>query len=148
MAGNIGESLPWPAQTVWANAVTDSERTGLLDKLKLPLETAAGKWWITEFEDASTPRLGTDEVYFERSMDRGSVTRTPILVTTRKTPWWAGPLLIILAVALVSAALMLFRRFMGGPEEAVKPERPPPIPGKPSAGPRDLEPRIDPRPWS
>ena len=131
MAGTIGESVPWPAQTVWANSITDSERSGLLERLKLPAETALGKWWITEFEDSSTPRLGTDEVYFQPSMDRGPVARAPIVVITYKNPWWAGPLAIILVLAVCGAGLILVRRYTGSSEENAQPDRPPPLPAKP-----------------
>jgi hypothetical protein len=148
MAGTIGESLPWPATTVWANAIPDSQRTALLDKLKLPAETAEGKWWITEFEDNSSPRSGTDEVYFERSTDRGPVARAPIVVINKKTPWWAGPLAILLLFALGGAGLMLIRNYTSRGEEELKPAGPPPIPPQPSSKTRDLEPRIDTRPWT
>ena len=150
VGGTIGESLPWPASTVWANAIPDSQRTELLDRLKLPAETAAGKWWLTEFEDSS-PRSGTDEIYFERSSDRGPVARTPIVVINHKTPWWAGPLAILLLFALGGAGLMLIRNYTSRGEEEVKPAGPPPIlppPGNLGPKSRDLEPRIDPRPWT
>jgi hypothetical protein len=148
MAGTIGESHSWPASTVWANAIPDSQRTALLDKLKLPAETAAGRWWITEFEDTSSPRSGTDEVFFERSMDRGPVARASIVVINRKTPWWAGPLAILLLTALGGAGLILLRNYTSRGEEELKPATPPPIPPLPSSKTRDLEPRIDTRPWS
>jgi hypothetical protein len=148
MAGTIGESVPWPAQTVWANAIHESDRTTLLDLLKLPHETGVGKWWITEFEDHSTPRPGSDEVYFERSMDRGPVARAPIIVTTYKTPWWAGPLAIVLLIALGGAGLMFIRRYTGGDEDEPKLDVPPPLPETPSSKTVDRSPRPDPRRWS
>lgn len=148
MAGTIGESVPWTAQTVWANSITDSERSGLLERLKLPAETSLGKWWITEFEDSSTPRFGTDEVYFQPSMDRGPVARAPIVVITYKNPWWAGPLAIILVLAVCGAGLMLVRRYTGSSEENAQPDRPPPLPRNPSSKTSDGMPRADPRRWS
>jgi len=148
MAGTIGETLSWPAQTLWAGAIADSERSALLDMLKLPHETAAGKWWITELQDGSTPRSGTDELYFERSMDRGTVARPPIILTTHKTPWWAGPLAIILLVALGGAGLMVIRHYTGRDEEELKPEGPPPLPENPSSKTRSRNPGPGPRRWS
>jgi hypothetical protein len=148
MAGTIGESTPWPAQAVWANAIRESDRTTLLDTLKLPHETGIGKWWITEFEDHSTPRLGTDEVYFEHSMDRGPILRTPIILTTYKTPWWVGPLAIIFLIALGGAGFMVIRRYTGGAEEEPKLDVPPPLPGSPSSKTGDRSPRSEPRRWS
>jgi len=151
MEGTIGESHPWYASTVWANSIADSQRMDLLGKLDLSPDTAMGKWWITEFEDRSNPRPGTDEVYFERSMDRGPVARAPIVVISHKTPWWAGPLAIILLLALGGAGLMVIRNYTRGEDEGRKPDAPPPLPPAPGSvrsKSRDLEPKIDPRPWN
>jgi hypothetical protein len=148
MAGTIGDSAPWPAETVWANHIADSDRAGLLGRLKLPAETAFGKWWITEFEDDSSSRPGTDEVYFERSMDRGPVARAPTILVTYKNPWWAGPLAIILVLAVCGGGLVLVRRYAGTAEENAQPDRPPPLPGKPDTKTSDGLPKADPRRWS
>jgi hypothetical protein len=147
MAGTIGESLPWPGRTVWADAIAESDRTGFLERLKLPPETREGKWWITEFEDTSNPRPATDEVYFERSMDRGPVARTPIVVVTRKNPWWVGPLAIIVLIALGGAGMMFVRRYTGGSGEEALTETPPPLPPAPSSKTSDRGAPTDPRRW-
>jgi hypothetical protein len=61
MAGKLGDGTKsWPGQTVWANALRDEERLGLIDKAKIPGGIPLMKWWLTEFEDRSTPRPGTD----------------------------------------------------------------------------------------
>jgi len=125
MAGKIGETINWPGQTIWANAISDSERGELLGKAGLPAETVQAKWWLTEFEDRSTPRPGTDEVYFERSLDRGVVARAPIIVTTYKNPWWAGPLAVVVLLAIGGAALTLIRRYMIGTDDETEPFVPP-----------------------
>ena len=39
----------------------------------------AGPVWLTEFEDHSTPRPGTDEVYFKPDADQSPVARPPII---------------------------------------------------------------------
>jgi Uncharacterized protein conserved in bacteria (DUF2330) len=121
MAGKIGETINWPGQTVWANAISDSERGELLGKVHLPPETFLDKWWITEFEDRSTPRPGTDEVYFDRSLDRGAVARPPIIVTTYKNPWWVGPLAVLLVLVIGGAALTLIRRYLIGGDDEIDP---------------------------
>jgi hypothetical protein len=147
MAGRIGAATTWPAQTVWADAVGESERIALLEKLHLPHETAFGKWWLTEFEDRSSPRPGTDELYFERSMDRGAVARPPIVLTTYRTPWWAGPLAIILLLLLGGAGLVMIRRFTRRDEAA---DAQPPFVRPDESGPKasDGGPRSEPRRWS
>ena len=95
MEGTIGESTSWPGKTVWSNAISEAERGELLSKAKLPSETAQGKWRLTEFEDRSSPRPGTDELYFAPAADQGNVAREPRLVTY-ENPWWLGPALIVL----------------------------------------------------
>ena len=116
MDGKIGETIDWPGQVVWTNAISDAERSGLLGKVHLPPESFNDKWWLTEFEDRSTPRPGTDELYFERSMDRTTVARPPVIVVVHKSPWWFGPLLVVILLAIGGAALMLVRRYMIGPD--------------------------------
>jgi hypothetical protein len=102
MAGKLGTGTThWPGQTVWANRLKDEERLDLLQRSgTLPRETAAGEWWLTEFEDRSTPRPGMDEVYFESSADRSAVARAPRIITTFRDPWWAGPLVIGVCIVI------------------------------------------------
>ena len=71
-AGKLGDAGSWPAKTVWANKLGDADRTALAAAM-LP----AGELWLTEFEDYSRPRPGTDEVYFEPSADQAAVARPP-----------------------------------------------------------------------
>lgn len=147
MAGKIGETINWPGQTVWANAISDTERGELLSKVHLPLETFQDKWWITEFEDRSTPRPGTDEIYFERSLDRGAVARPSIVVTTYKNPWWAGPLVVLLLLAIGGAVLTLIRRYLIGTDE-IDPTTPFHSTDEDSRKAGDTNPKTDAPPWS
>jgi hypothetical protein len=57
----------WPAQTVWANQLSDGQRDKILDLLKMPRDKAPTNLWLTEFEDHSSPRPGKADVYFVRS---------------------------------------------------------------------------------
>jgi len=112
MAGKLGDgTTSWPGQTVWAEALKDEERLDLLKRTNAPVGTAPGGWWLTEFEDRSTPRPGTDEVYFEPSADRSVVARTPEIITNYRDPWWTGPMLIgvclIFALTVVSVPIGL-----------------------------------------
>jgi hypothetical protein len=114
MAGKLGDgSKAWPGEPVWADAIPEDARTNVLTKAKLPAETAAGGWWLTEFEDRSTPRPGTDEVYFEPSRDQSAVARPPTIVPkyvhVRVYPEWFMPLVIGLPFLLVIGALVVVR---------------------------------------
>jgi hypothetical protein len=117
MAGKLGNGTSsWPAQTKWANALKDEERLDILKRAKLTDSTAPERWWLTEFEDRSTPRPGTDEVYFEPSADRSAVARHPEIIGV--TPFWLNLICcgapLGLAIAVIWFAFRLSR---------IKPER-------------------------
>jgi hypothetical protein len=76
MQGTLGEEGEWPGQVVWAGPVA---REHLLRLLKLPEQTRPAKWWLTEFEDRSSPRPGTDDVYFTPSALQSPVARPPVV---------------------------------------------------------------------
>jgi hypothetical protein len=105
MSGKFGTgSTAWVGKTVWANAVTELEHTSLLGKAKLPAETAAGGWWLTEFEDRSSPRRGTEEVYFEPAADKSIVARAPRIVAG--IHWWSFfATLAVVGVLIVGAII-------------------------------------------
>ncbi len=112
MAGKLGDgtAIVWPGRTVWANAITEAERTSLLDRSgKLPHDIMPGKWWITEFEDRSSPRPGFDEVYFETSVDSSMVVRPPNMLTTYKTPGWFAPVVFGVPLVLIVGGVLAWR---------------------------------------
>jgi len=105
-AGKLGDgSRPWPGRVVWANHVGNADRNA---RAQLPTGLSDRVLWLTEFEDDSTPRPGTDEVYFEPSADQSPVARPPdIIYQVDPRPWWlaaAGccglPVLFTAAVVL------------------------------------------------
>jgi hypothetical protein len=77
--GVLGEKavLPWQGKTAWAGQLTAWKREELLKLLKLPAQTPPESWWLTEFEDHSSPRSGTTDVFFSPSEDQGPVEREP-----------------------------------------------------------------------
>ncbi len=100
--GKLGDGTnPWPGRTVWAgkpNAATlgsvFATASGKPDGAKAPfqLPASAEGFTLTEFEDASSPRPGTDEVFFAPAADQAPVERPPHIVNTvryvQRTPWW------------------------------------------------------------
>jgi hypothetical protein len=77
--GTVGEKgNPWPGKVAWSNRLDASVREQLLGLLKLPAKTTPESWWLTEFEDASSPRPGTDDAFFSPSEDQKPVEREPI----------------------------------------------------------------------
>lgn len=73
-------SAGWPGSVVWANAVEPAKASAALTAGKLPADLAGREWYLTEFEDHSFPRPGTDEVYFDRAIDPSPVERPPNVV--------------------------------------------------------------------
>jgi len=88
MQGTLGDKGPtWPGKTVWAKPLTAEQRDLLLKQLKLAADTPPPSWWLTEFEDHSSPRPGTDDVYFASSDDQTLVERPPFIqYVSRKMP--------------------------------------------------------------
>lgn len=80
MDATLGErGLHWPGTTAWAGVMPREENDFLLYTLKLHDKVKGKTWWLTEFEDPSSPRPGTDELYFSASADRSPVSRPPII---------------------------------------------------------------------
>jgi hypothetical protein len=71
--GDKGEA--WPGTVAWANKIEPADREKILELLKLAKDTPPTAWWLTEFEDRSSPRPGTDEVYFSPADDQNPVER-------------------------------------------------------------------------
>ena len=80
---------------------------------KLPDGALKNAAWLTEFEDRSSPRQGTDEVYY-RPLDEGIVHRTPIVHNTieyydapdpedlEPTPYWVKLVAVAGGLAFLS----------------------------------------------
>lgn len=110
-SGKIGENSTWPGRTMWADRLQDSEKADAIAKAKLPANAGPEKWYLTEFEDRSSPRPGTDEVYFAPSADQSPVARPPIVVwRDSMTAWYIGLAVCIGLPAIAFLALRLVRR--------------------------------------
>jgi hypothetical protein len=88
--GTVGEAGEWKAAVPWSKTIQDADRTALLGKLKLENEPFPATWWLTEFEDRSSPRPGTDEVFFNQAKEQKTTERAAIDYPARKSgPGWA-----------------------------------------------------------
>jgi hypothetical protein len=110
-AGRFGDKLDWPGKTVWANALPEKDRTRLFEELKLPVPT--GEPWLTELEDHSSPRPGTDEVYFTHTGDQSAVERPPYIRYKYQTPIILALVVLVLPFALVIGVIIVFRWLCG-----------------------------------
>jgi hypothetical protein len=66
----------WPGATAWADALPQERLAELVAKLGV-VAPKGGSLWLTEFEDHSSPRPGTDDVYFTLSADQTPAERSP-----------------------------------------------------------------------
>lgn len=93
MQGTIGLAGRWPATVAFSDNPDDlAARIGALAGT-----TIAAGTWLTTFDDRSSPRPGTDELYFSPSSDRGRHLPPPIVrVHHEEVPipvdWLAVPL--------------------------------------------------------
>jgi hypothetical protein len=80
-AGTLGDGATrWPGEVVWANKLPEDQAPSITSSTTFPngnaLPSAA---WLTEFEDRSTPRPGTDEVYFAPAANPSPIARPPVI---------------------------------------------------------------------
>lgn len=82
--GRLGHDGLWPGQAVWANTMPPTLASTVFTNIGLdPLLAKAESdksWYLTEFEDRSHPRPGTDEVYFQPKANATTIERPPIIV--------------------------------------------------------------------
>jgi hypothetical protein len=86
--GALDDKTSWPGRTAWANALTDDRRTALQGLLEQSTDSEGGKVgalaekpYLTVFDDSSSPRPGTSDLFFSRATDQSSVERPPIIQT-------------------------------------------------------------------
>jgi hypothetical protein len=79
MEGRLGNDGHWPGRTVWSGAMPKEEDKFLLYTLKVHDKVKGKDWRLTEIEDDSSPRPGTDEIYFASAADQSNVARPPMV---------------------------------------------------------------------
>lgn len=95
-AGTLGSDGAWAGQAVWSNASPDDTTKGAFAALgfkdkKEKDSLTAKKWHLTEFEDKSYPRPGTDEVYFKVDTDQATLEKPPVVVPVYDYKFVDGP---------------------------------------------------------
>src|SRR5205085_2835222 len=69
----------WPGRAAWVDKLSGEQVKAVAAGAKIPGPVPAGPVWLTEFEDNSGPRPGTDEVYFKPDASQTPVARPPII---------------------------------------------------------------------
>ena len=106
MDGTLGEkvSSAWPGKTVWADRLSEEDRErfrGEYLDLRLPINT-----WLTVFEDKSSPRPGTDEVYFTPSKQQETVELPPVIKSGERSL----PIPLDVTLILIGGLILVMRR--------------------------------------
>lgn len=65
MEGKMDGGDEWPGQRIWSRPVQEDQRNSLARSLSLQPDHLPSKMWLTVFEDHSSPRPGTVDVYFQ-----------------------------------------------------------------------------------
>ncbi len=100
--GGAGSSV-WPGKTVWAGRFHGAENEAF-NRL-VPSNGKAPGAWLTVFEDKSSPRPGTDEVYFAPSNQPGTVELPPIIRTSAQSI----PVPLDLMLMLIGGLILMVR---------------------------------------
>ncbi|MBV9863938.1 MAG: DUF2330 domain-containing protein [Abitibacteriaceae bacterium] len=78
VVGQKGKPQSWPGRVMWANRLDDANLSGLTQELGLTSGQLSSGTYLTAFDDTSSPRPGTDDVYFAASQDQSTYTPPPI----------------------------------------------------------------------
>lgn len=79
MTGTVGQTAPgtaWPGETEWADILPNHPE--LASELGLMPKQMPANAWLTSFMDRSSPRPGTDDVYFSLAADQSAELPQPI----------------------------------------------------------------------
>jgi hypothetical protein len=104
LAGRIGAGQAWAGRLLYASPRADLAK--LLEGVApLPLSTPAASWLLA-WEDSSTPRPGTDDLFLSPAPDQARVVPPPVVVDNPQ----AIPIPVDVIAALVLGAWWLQRR--------------------------------------
>jgi hypothetical protein len=106
--GSLGDNASgtWPGQTVWADRISESYRERLSRLLPRNSQLAPNTW-LSVLEDKSSPRPGTDEIYFAPSKQPGIVHLPPVVRTVGQS--FPAPIDLILILILIVLLMALTR---------------------------------------
>lgn len=107
MSGSLGVGAAWEGNVAWAGKPGADGWKGVAPLLKIPGYQPAEGAWLTEFEDASSPRKGDADMTFAPAGDEVPVRRPDRIVYAARTD--AGAAVPFAALAAVVACLYLSR---------------------------------------
>jgi uncharacterized protein DUF2330 len=101
------EGTPWPGIAAWSGPVQQVDRDKIAEDLKMPSASLPANCWLTEFEDFSSPRPGTSDVFFQRSEDQSKIERIHVEYTSSNLP---GCVMCLAACAFIVGMRVVRRR--------------------------------------
>jgi Uncharacterized protein conserved in bacteria (DUF2330) len=73
--GRIGASGEWPGKAVWSGPLSGNDRERMMKLVGLDKGPASSR--LTRFRDNSSPRPGTDDLYFQTAADQSDLGKVP-----------------------------------------------------------------------
>ena len=107
------ESQKWSSQTVWTNQLPETLRPDLARELALSTDQLPSTMWLTIFEDQSTPRTGTADLFFKTAETQSSITTPPIINTRDERIPLPLDLLIVVVMFLLGASWVVWLLWRG-----------------------------------
>jgi Uncharacterized protein conserved in bacteria (DUF2330) len=104
---SLGNAM-WPARVPWSNTLGEPQRAELAKAVGLETTALPASARLTVFEDASSPRAGKEEVYFEPSTDQ-SIVEPPPREMIGATVWIPIDVVLV-GVVLVGVLCFSFRK--------------------------------------
>jgi len=107
MKASLGNDT-WPARVPWSNTLDDPQRAELAKAVGLDPASLPTSARLTVFEDASSPRAGKEEVYFEPSTDQSIVEPPPREVISGTI--WIPIDVVVVGVLVIGVLIFILRR--------------------------------------
>jgi len=109
MDGSLGDSGSWAGKTVWADKLNTDDSGNLGGRLLSKDQFLPPDTWLTVFEDTSSPRPGTDELFFVPAAKQ-EILHLPSTVKTVDQPVPIPLDVLLIAILFACGAFLIFRR--------------------------------------
>lgn len=104
--GTVGVAGAWPGSVAWSNSIV-GDRDRLMDLVKLPRYDASAATLLTEFEDRSSPRPGTDDLFFRVAPDQSNMQR-PVTYVSQQGMQYSKELADLFWIVVTVGGIGLF----------------------------------------
>lgn len=121
MQGQLDAAEPiWPGEAVFAKPLAVKQRARSWELLKLSDPGEEINWWLTEFEDRTSPRPGSVDLYFSPAEDAQEVERPPIVQFVQALGF---PLDLSFTILAAGVLLLVVPRLTAGARSKARPQQ-------------------------